>query len=82
MFWVKDYVGNREFIGRREFGSPRANEGRRAVLTFLDGETIWGTVTKDDPSSPGFYFVPADDRDNNIRIFIVRTSLKELRWAP
>jgi hypothetical protein len=82
LFWVKDYVGNREFVARRDFDPARTAEGRRAVLTFLDGETIWGTVTEDDPSSSGFYFTPADDRDNNIRIFIVRASLKELRWVP
>jgi len=82
MFWVKDYVGNREFVGRRDFDASSKSEGRRAVLTFHDGETIWGTVTEDDPSAAGFFFIPADDRDNNIKIFIVRTSLKELRWAP
>ena len=81
LFWVKDYVGNREFVARRDFDPAGRGEGRRAVLTFLDGETIWGSVTEDDPSSPGFFFVPSDDRDNNIRIFIIRTSLKELRWA-
>jgi uncharacterized protein DUF6982 len=81
LFWVKDYLGNREFVARRDFDPGGRGEGRRAVLTFLDGETIWGAVTEDDPSSPGFFFVPSDDRDNNIRIFIIRTSLKELRWA-
>jgi len=82
MFWVKDYLGNRDFVARRDFDPSKEPAGRRAVLTFLDGETVWGSVTEDDPTDPGFYFVPSDDRDNNIKIFIVRTSLKELRWAP
>jgi hypothetical protein len=82
MFWVKDYLGNRDFVARRDFDPGRAIEGKKAVLTFSDGETIWGSVTEDDASAPGFFFVPADDGDNNIRIFIIRTSLKELRWAP
>jgi len=82
MFWVKDYLGNREFVARRDFDTGRAAEGRRAILTFADGETIWGTVTDDDPSVPGFFFVPSDERDNNMKIFVVRNSLKELRWAP
>ncbi len=82
MFWVKDYLGNREFVARRQFDPGRPLEGRRAILTFADGETIWGTVTEDDPSAPGFFFVPSDERDNNMKIFVVRTSLKELRWAP
>ncbi|HZN53841.1 MAG TPA: hypothetical protein VFB67_00840, partial [Candidatus Polarisedimenticolaceae bacterium] len=82
MFWVKDYLGNREFVARRDFDPGKTVTGRRAILTFMDGESIWGAVTEDDPAVPGFFFVPSDDRDNNIKIFVVRTSLKELRWAP
>jgi len=82
MFWVKDYLGNREFVARREFDPARVAEGRRAILTFTDGETMWGAVTEDDPSLPGFYFVPSDDQDNNLKIFVVRKGLKELRWVP
>lgn len=82
MFWVKDYLGNRDFVARRDFDPARPVQGRRAVLTFADGETIWGAVTEDDAAAPGFFFVPSDDADNNIRIFVIRTSLKELRWAP
>jgi len=82
MFWVKDYLGNREFVARRDFDPGTTPAGRRAILTFADGESIWGAVTEDDPAVPGFFFVPSDDRDNNIKIFVVRTSLKELRWAP
>jgi hypothetical protein len=82
MFWVKDYLGNRDFIARQDFDPARAVEGRKAVLTFSDGETIWGSVTDDDVAAPGSFSSPADDRDNNIKIFIIRTSLKELRWAP
>jgi hypothetical protein len=82
MFWVKDYLGNRDFVARRDFDPGQAEKGRPAILTFLDGETMWGVVTEDDPSVPGFFFVPSDERDNNMKIFVVRKSLKELRWAP
>ena len=82
MFWVKDYLGNRDFVARKEFDPSATTEGRRAVLTFADGETVLGSVVEDDPSAPGFFFVPADRRDNNIKIFVVRNAVKELRWAP
>ncbi len=82
MFWVKDYLGNRDFIARRDFDPGRATEGRRAIVTFHDGETMWGAVTEDDPSAPGFFFVPSDERDNNVKIFVVRKGLKELRFVP
>jgi hypothetical protein len=82
MFWVRDYLGNREFVARRDFNPERATEGRRAIVTFADGETMWGTVTEDDPALPGFFFVPSDERDNNLKVFVIRKSLKDLRWAP
>lgn len=82
IFWVKDYLGNREFVARRDFDPARSGEGRRAILTFADGETMWGAVSEDDPSLPGFYFIPSDERDNNLKIFVVRKGLKELRWVP
>lgn len=41
LFYVKDYMGNRDFVARRKFeGSEGAS--RRAVLKFRDGEEIWG----------------------------------------
>ena len=82
MFWVKDYLGNREFVARRDFDPARQSEGRKAILTFADGETMWGAVTEDDPANSGFFFVPSDERDNNVKIFVVRKGLKDLRWVP
>jgi hypothetical protein len=78
LFYVKDYMGNRDFIARQEFDEARRT-GRKAILTFADGEMIWGSVPEGDEESPGFFFYPADAQDNNIRIYVVRSSLKELR---
>src|SRR5262245_38273610 len=55
LFWVKDYLGNREFVARQDFGPGKTAEGRRAIVTFADGETIWGAVTEDDPQAEGFF---------------------------
>jgi hypothetical protein len=82
IFWVKDYLGNRDFVARRDFDPGRSSQGRRAIVTFGDGEAIWGSVIEDDPSSLGFFFVPSDERDNNLKIFVVRKGLKELRFVP
>lgn len=79
LFWVKDYLGNREFVSRQQFGVDHA-EKRKAILTFEDGETLWGTVEGEEAGS-GLFVVPADDRDNNIRIFVPRSSVKDLRWV-
>lgn len=78
LFYVRDYVGNRDFVARRQFDEAHRS-GRRAILTFTDGETLWGMLGEGADSDPGFYFFPLDDEDNNIRIFVVRSSLKEMR---
>lgn len=80
LFWVKDYFGNRDFVARRRFDDTASP--RRAVAAFSDGEEIWGTVGEEDESPTGFYFFPADPDDNNVRIFIVRSALRELRLVP
>jgi hypothetical protein len=78
LFWVKDYLGNRDFIARRRFAESTDSE-RRAIAVFEDGEEIWGTVGESTPDDRGFFFFPADRDDNNLRIFIVRSALRELR---
>jgi len=77
LFWVKDYLGNRNFEARRQFDDKR--QGQRAVVVFKDGEEIWGTADAYEEGGAGFFLIPADREDNNIRIFVVRSALKELR---
>ena len=79
LFYVKDYIGNRDYNTRKAFESAR-KEGRRAIVTFDDGETIWGTIPSYDSNAPGFDFYPADPDDNNIRIFVVSHSVKSVEF--
>jgi hypothetical protein len=78
LFWVRDYLGNRRFIARRDFAEVDG-AGAKAIVTFLDGEEIWGTLERKEDSGAGFYLFPSDKRDNNVRIFVNRSALRELR---
>jgi hypothetical protein len=79
LFYVKDYIGNRDFIARRRFEEAH-EEKQKAIAHFDDGEEIWGVLGEGaDEEGAGFFFYPADERDNNIRIFVVRSALQELR---
>jgi hypothetical protein len=79
LFYVKDYMGNRDFVARQEFDDAQRAK-RRAIVLFQDGEEIWGILGEGaNEENVGFYFYPADKRDNNLRIFIVRSATKELR---
>jgi hypothetical protein len=78
LFWVKDYLGNRQFVAQRVFDGDQS-EQKRAIVTFNDGEEIWGILDGDADAEPGFFLFPADSADNNVRIFVVRSALKEMR---
>lgn len=79
LFFVKDYMGNREYERVREFTS-NAQYGKKAIITFNDGEQMWGTYQGYDEKRRGFFFYPVDPDDNNIRIYIVRSSIKNIEF--
>ncbi len=81
LFWVKDYLGNRQYVAVRKFDGTDTQR-RRAIVTFDDGEEIWGTLDGDTGSDRGFFLIPADKLDNNVRIFVVRSALREVREVP
>jgi hypothetical protein len=82
LFYVKDYVGNRDFVARQQFDEAQ-RAARRAIVAFEDGEEIWGILGEGaDDDGTGFFFFPADTRDNNIRIFVIRSAMKEVRPVP
>ena len=79
LFYVRDYIGNRDFVARRQFAEAQAAD-RKAIVKFKDGEEIWGILGEGaEQENTGFFFFPADEQDNNIRIFVIRSALEELR---
>jgi len=86
VFHVKTFEGNRDH-GRSpeqvgEIPEPRfqeaKNKSRKALLEFVDGERMWGYAAGLDRSLPGFFFFPTDPQSNNLRVYVVRTALKDL----
>jgi hypothetical protein len=78
MFYVRDYLGNRKFISSRSHPDGQESS-QKVVLTFKDGEELWGTRSDLSEEGRGFFFCPTDEEDNNINIFVVRSSLKEMK---
>jgi hypothetical protein len=50
------------------------------VVTFKDGETISGTTPAYRADGLGFYLTPADPRANNVRIFVVSSAVRQVRF--
>src|SRR5262245_44622819 len=84
VFHVRTFEGNRDHppsrgkVGMVE--EPRFSQvmenGRRVALQFNDGERLWGYAEMDDPPERGFFFFPTDPGDNNLRVYVVRSSLR------
>ena len=64
------------------FDNGSGEPGRRAAVQFRDGERIWGYVLDDHLSEAGFFLIPANPDDNNIKIFVVRSATEEVAYLP
>ena len=79
LFYVKDYFGNRDYKPPLGFGAT-AGRGRRCVVTFQDGEVIFGTTPDYVEGATGFSLFPSDPEDNNVRLFVVQRAIREIRF--
>ena len=80
LFYVKDYGFMRRQVDRaRRFGDMPP-PGQKTVVEFKDGEKIWGFTEEYTSDARGFYFIPADPKENNTRIFIVNSSVKQINF--
>lgn len=78
IFFAKDFVGNSEYTESQILTSQ--NGGRKAEVTFRDGEKLVGTTDAYNPQKIGFFLVPADPRSNNLRVFVITKNATQIRW--
>ncbi|HZN03906.1 MAG TPA: hypothetical protein VFD06_10010 [Candidatus Polarisedimenticolia bacterium] len=79
LFYVKDYGYLRRQVERsRRFGSSAP--GQKTIVEFRDGERLWGFTEEYTPGGHGFFFTPADPQENNVRIFVINTSVKQITF--
>ena len=80
VFFVKDFEGNQTHEERRVFVETDNPQGRKVEVTFKDGEKLVGSTLGYDSMRAGFFVFPADDECNNMRIFVVQSSVEEVRY--
>ena len=78
IFFARDFVGNSEYTESQTLTSQ--NGGRKAGVTFRDGEKLVGTTDAYNPQKIGFFLVPADPRSNNLRVFVITKNAAQIRW--
>ena len=81
LFFVKDFEGNSGRDRNQQFEEEGVYQGRKAEITFVDGEIMAGTVLSYDKERPGFFITPVDEVEgNNTRVFIISTAVQELKF--
>ena len=78
IFFARDFVGNSEYGASQELKAQ--NQGRKAEVTFRDGEKLVGTADAYSPQRIGFFLVPTDPRSNNLRVFVIAKNATHIRW--
>jgi len=78
VFFVRDFAGNPGYVERTDGGELQ--HGRRIEVTLIDDEVIVGRTLSYRADGHGFFVVPADPLANNIRVFIVSSSVRQVRF--
>lgn len=78
VFFVREFSGNPDHIERKMFETPA--HGRRIEVTLLDNEVLVGTTLNYRADSTGFFIIPADVRGNNLRVFVVSSAVRQVRF--
>jgi hypothetical protein len=78
VFFVRDFDGNPDHVDSRAF-AERTN-GRKIEVTFADGELMLGSTLGYRPDGTGFFVCPADGDGNNLRVFVLPSGVKRIRY--
>lgn len=92
VFFVKSLEGDHTHREKKAFGVRRDADhlGKKIYIKFKDGENLYGFVRGDIPwkqgyfvsephgSAQGFFITPTDSESNNIRIFIIGGSIRDI----
>jgi len=80
IFFVKELDGNPDYSDRKSFSDGETYLGEKIEVTYQDGEVAVGTVLSYDPERPGFLMAPSDENSNNIKVFVVSSAVKGIRF--
>ncbi len=77
---VQDFTGNSQYTERNKFLEEEKPTGRKVEVRFTDGETLVGSILGYDSKRQGFFLFPADPKGNNMRVFVISSSVKKVRY--
>jgi len=76
IFIVKSFKGNKD--RKDKYTNEMPGGGRKVQVEFSDGEILIGYTQDYSPTHNGFFVVPADINNNNDRIYVITSAIKNL----
>jgi uncharacterized protein DUF6982 len=80
LFYVREWGAARRSVERAKKFAMESALGKKAVVEFHDGEKVWGFSEGYSRDKQGFFFYPADPAENNVRIYVINSAVKDIRF--
>jgi small nuclear ribonucleoprotein (snRNP)-like protein len=93
VFFVKSFAGDYDYRDKKSYGM-RKPTGNRVFVKFKDGERLVGFIdgkvpwekgfflSRRENEEKGFFLLPADEDTNNIRVFVISSSVDDVTVVP
>jgi hypothetical protein len=84
VFFVRDFAGDPKRHEARGFeqATTDISRGKKIAIRFKDGELIFGFTLTYMPDRAGYFITPADPSNNNLRIYVLAHSAREVKVGP
>ena len=84
VFFVRDFAGDPKRADAAGFAraTPDITKGKKIAVRFQDGEVLCGYTLTYLPDRSGFFVIPADPANNNLRVYVLRDAASEVRVGP
>jgi small nuclear ribonucleoprotein (snRNP)-like protein len=87
IFFVRTFEGDRSHVEKKSFRDP-VSPGKRVFVKFKDSESLTGYIEGGVPwekgfflepnKGSGFFLIPVDNESNNIKVFVVASSVRDV----
>jgi Family of unknown function (DUF6982) len=93
IFFVRSFEGDRTHKEKKAYGASKP-KGQRVFVKFRDGESLVGFLEGDVPwekgfflsrldrGLKGFFLLPVDEDTNNMKVFVIATSVEDVTVVP
>jgi hypothetical protein len=80
LFFVKTLEGDKDAPVSHTISNEALNVTgmMKLKITFFDGEILLGTTAGYTPGREGFFVVPLEESSNNIRVYVISSSTKQV----